>query len=213
MEKSFWLEKWQRSEIGFHNPEAHPLLVEHFSRLGLHPGARLFLPLCGKTLDIHWLLARGFRVAGAELSEMAVQQLFEELAVVPDVTEQGALKRYRTEDLDIFVGDIFQLQAEVLGPVDAIYDRAALVALPEQMRVDYAAHLQRLTGCAPQLLISFDYDQSQLPGPPFCVNDEEIQRLYRDEYQLQLVDAVDVRGGLKGRVAAREKVWLLQPDG
>ncbi|MFV8783648.1 thiopurine S-methyltransferase [Microbulbifer sp. SA54] len=211
MEKSFWLQKWQKNEIGFHNPEAHPLLVEHFPLLELPPGARLFLPLCGKTLDIHWLLAQGYRVAGAELSEMAVQQLFEELALTPEVTEEGALKHYRSEGLDIFVGDIFQLRHETLGPVDAIYDRAALVALPQPMRQQYAVHLQELTGTTPQLLISFDYDQSQLPGPPFCVDDEEVQRLYGAGYVLQLVDAVDVAGGLKGKVAALEKVWHLQP--
>lgn len=211
MEKSFWLEKWHKNEIGFHNPEAHPLLVKHFPLLGLQPGARLFLPLCGKTLDIHWLLAQGCRVAGAELSEMAVQQLFEELSVTPEVTVEGGLKRYRTEGLDIFVGDIFQLDCETLGTIDAIYDRAALVALPPAMRKEYAVHLPKLTGCAPQLLISFDYDQSQLPGPPFCVDDEEIAQLYSHAYKLDLIEAVAVPGGLKGKVAALEKVWQLQP--
>lgn len=212
MEQSFWLQKWQKNEIGFHNPEAHALLVKHFPQLGLQPGARLFLPLCGKTLDIRWLLEQGYRVAGAELSETAIQQLFAELALTPQVTEQGELKRYSAENLDVFVGDMFQLRREALGPVDAIYDRAALVALPENMRVDYAAHLQQITGSASQLLISFDYDQNLQPGPPFCVSDEEIQRLYSSAYQLQLVDAVEVPGGLKGKVTALEKVWLLQSN-
>ncbi|WGL16952.1 thiopurine S-methyltransferase [Microbulbifer bruguierae] len=211
MEKAFWLDKWQRNEIGFHNSEAHPLLVKHFASLGLAPGARLFLPLCGKTLDICWLLAQGYRVAGAELSEMAVQQLFEELALTPEITEEGQLKRYSAAGLDIFVGDFFHLTWEALGKVDAVYDRAALVALPHRMRIEYAKHLGKLTGCAPQLLISFDYDQSQLPGPPFCVDDDEVQGLYSGEYNLELIDAVDVEGGLKGKVAALEKVWLLQP--
>ncbi|WP_226661143.1 thiopurine S-methyltransferase [Microbulbifer aggregans] len=212
MEKSFWLQKWQKNEIGFHNPEAHPLLVKHFPLLDLQPGARLFLPLCGKTLDIHWFLAKGYRVTGAELSEMAVQQLFEEAALTPEVTEEGELKCYRAAGLDIFVGDIFQLDRETLGPVDAIYDRAALVALPPAMRKEYAVHVANLTGCAPQLLISFDYDQSLLPGPPFCVDDDEVGQLYSRAYELELVEAVAVPGGLKGKVAALEKVWQLQPS-
>lgn len=212
MEKAFWLDKWQRNEIGFHNPQAHPLLVEHFTRLGLQSGARLFLPLCGKTLDIAWLLGQGYRVAGAELSEMAVEQLFEQLGVAPEISEQGELKRYRAQDLDIYAGDIFHLQQELLGKVDAVYDRAALVALPEAMRRKYAQHLQHLTGNAPQLLITFDYDQTQLPGPPFCVSDSEVAQLYGDNYRLALIDAVEVPGGLKGRCEALEKVWLAERE-
>ncbi|WOX05763.1 thiopurine S-methyltransferase [Microbulbifer pacificus] len=210
MEKSFWLDKWQRNEIGFHNPQAHPLLVKHFPKLGLEPGARLFLPLCGKTLDIGWLLGQGYRVVGAELSEMAVEQLFEQLSVAPEISEHGELKRYRAQDIDIYAGDIFQLQRELLSEVDGIYDRAALVALPESMRREYAQHLQHLTGNAPQLLITFDYDQTQLPGPPFCVSDDEVAQLYGDNYRLTLIDAVEVPGGLKGRCEALEKVWLVE---
>jgi thiopurine S-methyltransferase len=211
MEKAFWLDKWQRNEIGFHNPEAHPLLVKHFPKLGLGQGARLFLPLCGKTLDIGWLLGQGFRVVGAELSEMAVVQLFEQLGVAPEISEHGVLKRYRAQDIDIYVGDIFHLQQDLLGEVDGIYDRAALVALPEPMRREYAKHLQRLTRNTQQLLITFDYDQTQLPGPPFCVSDGEVAQLYGDHYQLTLIDAVEVPGRLKGRCEALEKVWLLAP--
>src|SRR5690606_19302680 len=118
MEQSFWLQKWQKNEIGFHNPEAHALLVKHFPQLGLQPGARLILPLCGKTLDIRWLLEQGYRVAGAELSETAIQQLFADLALTPQVAEQRELKHYSAENLDIFVGDMFQLQREALGLVD-----------------------------------------------------------------------------------------------
>ena len=210
VEHEFWHKKWQRNEIGFHNSEVHPLLVKHLPTLDLEIGARLFLPLCGKSLDIHWLLRQGYAVSGAELSELAVQQLFEELNLVPQVSTSGGLKRYQAEGLDIFVGDIFQLERQELGPVGAIYDRAALVALPEPTREAYAAHLVEITDSAPQLLISFDYDQSQLPGPPFCVDDTEVEKLYSDDYTRQLVDAVDVDGGLKGKVPALEKVWLLR---
>src|SRR6185503_16992975 len=151
--------KWERNEIGFHNAEAHPLLVAHFGALSLPKGSRVFLPLCGKTRDIDWLLASGYRVAGAELSPIAVEQLFAELGTVPEVAEIGQLRRYSADGSDIFAGDIFALSRDVLGPVDAVYDRAALVALPKDMRGNYAAHLAEVTGRAPQLLISFDYDQ------------------------------------------------------
>jgi len=210
MEKAFWLNKWQSNEIGFHNPEAHGLLVKYFRRLELAPGSRVFVPLCGKTLDIGWLLEQGCSVCGAELSEDAVIQLFEQLAIEPEVEEAGALRRYSGPGIDIFVGDIFQLAGESLGPVDAIYDRAALVALPEGMRTQYAQHLIAITGGAAQLLITFDYDQSQMPGPPFCVNSDEVNALYSADYTLRLLDAVDVPGGLKGKCTANEVIWVLQ---
>jgi thiopurine S-methyltransferase len=211
METEFWHSKWQRNEIGFHNAEAHPLLVAHFGALALAGGSRVFLPLCGKTRDIHWLLANGHRVAGAELSPIAVEQLFAELGVAPQVAEIGGLRRYSADGIDIFAGDIFALGRAMVGPVDAIYDRAALVALPEDIRGRYAAHLADITGRAPQLLISFDYDQSLLAGPPFSVPGDEIARLYHDAYEPVRLGSAAVEGGLKGKCPADETVWLLKP--
>ncbi|WP_299592461.1 thiopurine S-methyltransferase [uncultured Microbulbifer sp.] len=211
MDKEFWLEKWQKNEIGFHNSDAHPLLVTHFQKLGLAPGSRVFLPLCGKTLDIGWLLTQGFRVCGAELSEEAVIQLFAQLELEPEIEQLNTLRRYSSDGLDIFVGDVFHLTAEMLGAIDAIYDRAALVALPENMRARYAGHLTTIAKTAPQLLISFDYDQNLLPGPPFRVGPDEVATLYGTQYVLNLLDSVAVEGGLKGKCPAEEQVWLLQP--
>ena len=130
MTTDFWLQRWENNDIGFHQSEANPLLVKYFSALSLAVGSRVFLLLCGKTRDIGWLLANGYRVAGAELSEMAVEQLFADLGDTPEVSEADKLLLFQAPTVDIFVGDLFQLSDEMLGPVDAIYDRAALVALP-----------------------------------------------------------------------------------
>lgn len=210
MDAGFWHRKWETNDIGFHGSEANPHLVRHFSALAPEPGGRIFLPLCGKTLDIAWLRAGGYRVAGAELSRIAIEQLFTDLGVEPEVMEVGALSRYRAEGIDIFVGDIFQLSGQMLGPVDAVYDRAALVALPAEMRGRYAAHLARITGRVPQLLVCYEYDQSLAAGPPFSVSDEEVGRHYRNIYDLTRLASVEVPGGLKGKCAARENVWLLR---
>ncbi|NMF90433.1 thiopurine S-methyltransferase [Aromatoleum petrolei] len=210
MDASFWHAKWERNEIGFHGSEAHSLLVDHFDALGLPPGSRIFLPLCGKTLDIHWLLAQGHRVVGAELSPLAIQQLFAELDVEPTVSRVGALERYSTEDLDVYVGDIFEVTAELLGPVDAVYDRAALVALPPAMRPRYTAHLAAITLAAPQLLICFEYDQRQHAGPPFSIDADEVRQHYADRFDLTRLAQIDVAGGLKGKCPATESVWLLR---
>jgi thiopurine S-methyltransferase len=210
MEAGFWHRKWENNDIGFHEGAPNALLVQYFAELGLAPGSRVFLPLCGKTRDIAWLLASGYRVAGAELSEMAVRQWFAENGVEPAVRELGELKHYSAQDVDIFAGDIFRLTSAALGAVDAIYDRAAMVALPAATRERYAAHLRALTGAAPQLLVCYEYDQSVMDGPPFSVDDGEVRRHYGDAYELVLRERREVPGGLKGKCAARENVWLLK---
>jgi thiopurine S-methyltransferase len=210
MDPSFWHQRWAKNEIGFHEPKANPLLVTHFNGLSLPTGGRVFVPLCGKTLDIAWLLSQGYRVAGAELSEVAITQLFADLGVEPQISPSGTLRHFRGPHLDIFVGNIFDLSAGVLGAVDLVYDRAALVALPEAMRTRYTAHLLEITNRAPQLLISYVYDQRVMDGPPFSVPNEEVAQHYGRRYDVRLVASTEVPGGLKGKCAATENVWLLR---
>jgi len=210
MDASFWQDRWQSNRIAFHLDEANPLLVHYFSRLQLPAGRRVFVPLCGKTRDIGWLLTQGYSVAGAELVEAAVVQLFAELDVEPRVSEHGPLKHYQAPALDIWVGDVLELTPELLGKVDAVYDRAALVALPEHMRSAYTRQVHRLAVEVPQLLVSYHYDQNALAGPPFSVSDHEVQRHYGDAYQLSALARFDIPGGLKGQVPAEETLWLLE---
>ena len=212
MDAQFWRLKWKTNDIGFHQPRANPLLVEHFEKLALRPGNRVFLPLCGKTLDIGWFLSQGCRVAGVELSEIAIQQLFEELRLKPQISKSGGMNRYRAANIDIFGGDLFGLTRKMLGPVDAVYDRAALVALPPKMRRKYSAHLMTITNRARQLLIGYTYDQSVMDGPPFSLSNEEVNQLYGENFNLSLVASVGVPNGLKGKAEARENVWLLGRD-
>ena len=190
--------------------EVNPLLVKYFQQLSLANGSRVFLPLCGKTLDISWLLANGYRVAGAELSKIVIEQLFMELGVKPKISKVGELEHYSAQNIDIFVGDIFHLSSKMLGVVDAVYDRAALVALPAAMRNRYTAHLMEITNKAPQLLICYEYDQSLMAGPPFSISNEQVNQHYRESYHLTPIASLDVPGGLKGKGAAKENVWLLQ---
>jgi thiopurine S-methyltransferase len=171
------------------------------------------VPLCGKTLDIHWLRSRGHQVAGAELSELAIQQLFAGLGVTPSATAVGKLTRHSAPGIDIFQGDIFDLSRGDLGSVDAVYDRAALIALPESMRARYARHLEELTNRAIQLLICLNYEQRLLAGPPFSVGGTEVARLYQHSYDLRMLATRAVGGGLKGKCPASEDVWLLTPSG
>mgnify|MGYP000468814829 CR=1 FL=1 len=209
MEHEFWHQKWKSKQIGFHLSEANPHLVKHFTRLHLRTGQRIFLPLCGKTKDIGWLLAKGCEVSGCELSELAVKELFAELELTPDVKQIGNIKLYSADKLNLFVGDFFDLTAENLGPVDAVYDRAALVALPAEIRSDYTAHLRDVTKNAQQLLVCYQYDQSLMSGPPFSILNDEVKQHYQAYYDLTLLSQMKVEDGLRPHCPAEEAVWLL----
>ncbi|WP_018982824.1 thiopurine S-methyltransferase [Salinimonas chungwhensis] len=210
MDAQFWHQKWKDNEIGFHEADYNPGLTRHFHGLGLPKGSRILVPLCGKTRDIHWLLTQGYKVVGAELSELAVKQLFEALDYSPAVEDTDLGKTYTAPGIQVFVGDIFSVTSHHTGRIDGIYDRAALVALPYEVRIRYAQHLMNLTQQAPQLLITFDYDQSQMDGPPFSVPAEEVKSLYRASYALDCVQDSNIDGGLKSVDSARINVWLLK---
>ncbi|MFZ6747751.1 thiopurine S-methyltransferase [Undibacterium sp. Ren11W] len=211
MDANFWHSKWEKKEIAFHEAAANPLLLKYIKELGLAPGSRLFLPLCGKTLDIAWLLAQGYRVAGAELSKIAIDELFAGLALTPTIVKIGELEQYSAAHIDIFAGDIFALSEAELGAVDAIYDRAALVALQAELRHRYSAHLIKISHTAPQLLVCYEYEQSAQAGPPFSVSPQELEQHYHEHYTLKLLADTPLAGGLKGKCAAQEQVWLLTP--
>ncbi|GAA3936676.1 thiopurine S-methyltransferase [Litoribacillus peritrichatus] len=209
MDVSFWHERWASRDIGFHEGDANQLMVNSFHELDLAQGARIFIPLCGKTRDIAWMLSQGYHVVGVELNEGAVLELFSELDIEPVASEAEGLIRYHEQNIDIFVGNIFDVTAEILGPVDAIYDRAALVALPLVSRRQYTKHLQTITDNAPLLLITYEYDQTKYEGPPFSIVGDEINSHYGEHYHISQLASREVPGGIKGVVSGKEKVWLL----
>ena len=145
-----------------------------------------------------------------ELNESAVNQLFVEMNVTPKVTNVGALKQYQALDVTVYVGDVFKLTKNHLGAVDAVYDRAALVALPESMRQRYAQLTTELTNTAPQLLVAIEYDQSQYDGPPFSITETMVRDLYTQKYTCDLLERESMPDGLKGKCEASETVWLLK---
>ena len=211
MDREFWYERWEKKQIAFHLDKANAMLVKHFSELAVEPGARVLVPLCGKTLDIHWLLAQGYKVVGVELSELAIEELFTELAVEPARIDEGSILRFQSNDIDILVGDFFEVTKEMICAVDCIYDRASLIALPQDMRKRYVDHLMKITCLMPQLMISLEYDQAVMPGPPFRVDSQEVSHHYDEAYEIRLLQAYDIPGGLKGVCPGVEKTWLLSP--
>lgn len=210
MEADFWHQCWDKNDIGFHEQKANPMLVKYLDSLALQTGDRIFLPLCGKTPAIQWLLNTDFKIVGVELSPLAVEQLFSDLKIEPTITDCGPFKRYQANNIDIYLGDLFNLSQDQLGPVQAIFDRAALVALPPQMREQYTAHLKIISCVAPQLLLSFDYDQSLRSGPPFSVPESDIQQYYNITYHIKLLERKTITS-VDPAIDLRESVWLLTP--
>jgi thiopurine S-methyltransferase len=216
MDAEFWHARWQENRIGFHLPEIHSLLVRNWPVLQAGPGDRILVPLCGKSLDMLWLLDQGCRVTGIEISRIAVEAFFAENRIEPAIEQTGAFTRYQCDELDILCGDFFSLDRDTAGDIDAVYDRASLIALPRAMRSAYAAHLTSLldtgTGC---LLITLDYDQQQMDGPPFAVSDDEIASLYAGSFDIEplgSVDALDENGKFReaGLSRLHECTYLLR---
>lgn len=211
MDAGFWHDKWAKNDIAFHQSVVHPMLTTYLAALKLEAGARVFVPLCGKSLDMAWLANEGCHVIGSELSETAARQFFADAGLEPKVSDWAGGKHLTAQNVEIYVGDIFDLTADVIGSVQATYDRAALVALPETMRQRYTDHVTRITLAASQLLITFTYDQSAMAGPPFSIPDQEVKSHYSEQYRVRHLCSDAVQGGLKGKVPALEHLWLLTP--
>lgn len=210
MEEAFWQERWQSGLTGWHEGRPNSLLTRHFNALNLQAGDTVFVPLCGAALDLNWLLTQGITVIGAEFNEAAARQVFEREGAIPEPDQVGPLLRYSSDRLTIFVGDVFDVTAQTLGPVNAVYDRAALVALALETRETYAAHLSAITSNAPQLAIVFDYDQRDMEGPPFAVSATDLQALYGDRMTITELASRPVTGPLAERVTATEIALLLR---
>ncbi|SCY41667.1 thiopurine S-methyltransferase [Pseudomonas sp. NFACC37-1] len=194
MEPEFWHKRWSSNQIGFHLPEVNPYLQHFWPQLGLARGSRVLVPLCGKSLDLLWLAHQGYSVLGVELSEKAATDFFLEHQLEPRVSEEGVFKVFRAADIEIRCGDFFALDREDVADCTALYDRAALIALPAPMRERYAAHLQRILSNGVGLLITLDYNQDEMPGPPFSVGNDEVQRLLGDVWRLEVLQEQDVLG-------------------
>lgn len=216
MDTEFWRQRWADGRIGFHRPEINPYLRAHLERLGLRPGDRVFVPLCGKSVDIPWLAQQGFEAVGVELSERAVEDLFAEHGIAAEREPVGSLSSWRGGGVRVYAGDYFDVSAAELGPIAAVWDRAALIALPRDLRVPYVHHLAGLVAArARVLLVTMAYPDDGVDGPPFSVTPDEVASLYAPWFEVTALErdvAGDAPGDLnaQGVTAIRESVWLLE---
>ena len=193
MHHDFWHERWQTGQIGFHQSTVHPFLARWWPTLGVPATARVYVPLCGRSLDMAWLAARGHAIVGSELSPIAIREFFASQRLEPLRSELGNCVRHTAGPYTILEGDALALTCDQTGPIDAVYDRAALVALPPDMRVAYAASLARLTSPGVRaLLVAFEYPQEMKGGPPFSVAAAEIRELFDPAFTVREVERLDI---------------------
>jgi len=215
MQPEFWHQRWQEQQIGFHLPDVNPHLRQRWGMLGLAPSSTVLVPLCGKTRDMRWLRNQGHRVVGVELSAIAADAFFVEDGHQPVVHEDGAFCVMEADGIRILVGDFFQLEPRHLDGAVSSWDRGSLVALPPEMRTRYAAHVRTLMPADSRvLLVTFDYAQHEMAGPPFAVSEAEVRALYAAHAHVDLVDSVDIleqepRFKDRGLTSLSERVYTL----
>lgn len=188
MDAQFWINAWNDGRTGFHKSEFHPKLIEYFHELNASSGQSILVPLCGKTLDMIWLQSKDLHVSGVELYEEPVKSFFKENNLNDvSVTKMKDFVLYSSGRVNIYTGDFFKFHP---GTFDLIYDRASIVALPLEMREEYAKHITSLLKASGKyLLITYAYDQSEMQGPPFSVSNEEVNRLFNDHFEIKLLES------------------------
>jgi len=242
VKSEFWHERWEANQLGFHQAEVNSLLREHWPKLGVPKGASVFVPLCGKSLDMVWLRAAGHPVVGVEISPIAIRDFFAEAGIestsaaspkvattarddthvlgdVPGNAPSEAfdpLIRSSGGGFDLYCGDFFALEAVQLADVRAVYDRASLIALPPEMRMRYAKHLARvLPEAVTILLITIEYDQSRMKGPPHSVAPDEVEQLFGESFEIECLWSSGPaepteRFRERGLESFSESVWRLE---
>ncbi|MBZ0334686.1 thiopurine S-methyltransferase [Marinobacter sp. AL4B] len=193
MEHEFWHERWAKEQIGFHEGTVNQYLHDHWPELAGSGTEAVFVPLCGKAHDMWWLHDRGHPIIGVELSDVACKDFFEEVGEKAMVSPGEPFTTFTHGNLQLWCGDFFQLVPQDLKHIRLVYDRAALIALPPEMRKDYVNHLTAVTpDNTTILLITLDYDNNEMKGPPFSVSDDEVHQLFSDDYSITQIHKQDM---------------------
>ena len=193
MQPQFWLDRWRTGQIAFHQSSVDRSLRHYWPALGVGAGSRVFAPLCGKSLDLLWLRDQGLEVMGVELAAAAVEAFFLENGVPARRRAGVPFDAYDAPGLRLLCGDFFAVTPALLDRVDAVYDRAALISWAPALRSGYVGHLATLMSPgARMLLITLEYRESQMAGPPFAVPAEEVTRLYARQFEILEIGRQDI---------------------
>ncbi|MGH8162043.1 MAG: thiopurine S-methyltransferase [Gammaproteobacteria bacterium] len=199
MQAEYWLKRWREGRTGWHHDSVMPLLVEHWPALEVQRGTRVLVPFCGKSLDMIWLAEQGLRVLGVEVSPLAVEQFFAENDLEPEKRKAADGIHHVAGDVEVIQGDLFQIEPATLAACGAVYDRAAVIAQPAPERERYAKEVySRLPGGCRGLTITLEYPQAEMDGPPFSVDESEMQRLFGSAWDITLAERRDILAGQPG---------------
>lgn len=193
MELDFWTQRWEQGLTAWNQASVHPTLIERWDDAGVAPGSDVFVPLCGSSIDMAWLADRGHRVIGCELSEIGVRQFFDTVDLAPSTTTVGESVLFEAGPYRLWCGDLFALPGDAIAQVGGVYDRASLIALPDELRRRYAEFMAaRVPVDATTLLLTFVYDEREMDGPPFSVDIDEVRRLYSPAFDVELLSDDEV---------------------
>ena len=215
MEADHWHQRWQEGRIGFHTGQPNRWLQQFYPSLGLKPEDKIFLPLCGKAVDLVWLAAQGHPALGIELSPIAIEDFFQEQELTATTSEEGPFIHHQSGKISLLEGDFFELTPLQLNGTNVLFDRAALVALPAEMRQRYVQHLSTLLSPGTTiLLVTTDYPQEEKEPPPFAVSDEEVHTLYGEDFEVEHLHSEDLSSGQdplskRGVTALTENIYRI----
>lgn len=219
MQNEDWLDRWQKNHIGFHQGSVNTHLEKHINDFNLNPGDRIFMPLCGKAHDIAWLAKQGFEVIGIEIAGIAIESFFSEFKMQYQQFQSDKFILRRSGNIMLLEGDYFDLQSDDLAECKLVYDRAALIAMDEVSRARYSTHMQSITPAdCDMLLVTLDYDQGQMSGPPFSVPRDEVYKHYQNQYQIEAFEKIQIvddepRWRKQGLTSLLESVYRLKRGG
>ena len=186
MQPEFWLDRWRAAQIGFHQSQVDRHLTAYWPALKVAPQSRVFVPLCGKSLDLLWLRGQGNEVIGVELSPVALEAFCIEHGILAKRRSVGDFDLYDAQGFTLFCGDFFKLAPALLGTVSAVYDRGSLISWRPDLRTSYVEHMTALTAPGTRtLLIAVEYPAAQMSGPPFPVTADAIERLYAPHHSIR----------------------------
>lgn len=217
MDKEYWQARWENKRTEFDQSQPNPFLVQFFKKLALQSGSKVFVPLCGKSVDMLWLANQGYQVIGVELHLQACHEFFQQNNLSFAEEKSNNFTILKSDYITLIAGDFFEVDKNLLGKIDAIYDRAALVALPQAMRSKYVHQLKQLISAKTEIfLVTAEYNQNEMQGPPFSVDEAEIEQLFKKGFSLtrlhrEEATAIPAHLKAKGLTSSHHLVFQLHP--